>query len=40
VGFIAMPARLADRKLAFLDSGGSRIGVKMRRRRRGIVGDG
>jgi hypothetical protein len=29
VGFIAMPARLADRKLAFLDFGGSGIGLKV-----------
>jgi hypothetical protein len=39
VGFVAMPAQLADRRLAFLDFGGSSIGVKMCRRRRGIVGD-
>src|SRR5713226_7358986 len=39
VGFVAMPARLADRKLAFLDFGGSGIGLKMRRWWRGIISD-
>ena len=39
VGFVAMPTRLANRKFAFLDFGGSSIGVKICRRRRGIVGD-
>ena len=29
VSLIAMPARLADRKLAFLDFGGSGVGLKV-----------
>ena len=29
VAFIAMPTRLADRELAFLDLGGSGIGLKI-----------
>jgi hypothetical protein len=39
MGFIAMPTRLADRKLAFLDFGGRSIGLRLRRRRHGIIGD-
>jgi len=39
VSFVAMPTRLADRKLAFLDLGGSGLGLRQRRRRHGIIGD-
>jgi hypothetical protein len=38
MSLIAMAARLADRKFTFLDFGRSGIGLKMCRRRRGIVG--
>jgi hypothetical protein len=37
VAFIAMPARLADRKLAFLDSCESSVGLKMCRSRRIVI---
>src|SRR4030081_2399026 len=37
MGFIAMPTRLADRELAFLDFGGSSVGLKMRRSRRIVI---
>jgi hypothetical protein len=40
VAFIAVPARLADRELAFLDFGWSGGGLKSRWLRRGIYGDG
>ena len=30
VGFVAMPTRLTDRELAFLDFGGSIVGLKRR----------
>ena len=39
MSFIAMPTRLADCKHAFVDFGGSSVGLKMRRSR-GIVIDG
>jgi hypothetical protein len=39
VCFIAMSARLTDRELAFLDLGGSSVGLKMRRGRPGIISD-
>ena len=39
MAFIAMPTRLADRELAFLDFAGSAFGLKMCRGRR-IVIDG
>ncbi len=39
MAFVAMPARLADRELAFLDFCGSSVGSRMRRSRR-IVVDG
>ena len=39
MALIAMPTRLADRELAFLDFAGSSVGLKMRRSR-GIVIDG
>jgi hypothetical protein len=37
VYFIAMPTRLTDRELAFLDFGGSSVGLKMCRRWHGII---
>src|SRR5712691_7290852 len=37
VGFIAMSARLADRELAFLDFGGSSVGLKRCRSRRNVL---
>ena len=40
VGFIAKPTRFAERKLAFIDFGGSSFGFNGRERRRGIIGDG
>jgi hypothetical protein len=40
VGFVALPAQLADRKLALLDFDDRGIGLKGRRRRRGFIGDG
>ena len=39
MAFIAMPTRLADRELAFLDFCGSSFGSKMRRSRHGIISD-
>src|SRR5450755_2027287 len=39
MAFIAMPTRLADREFAFLDFGGSSLGLKMCRRRHGIISD-
>jgi hypothetical protein len=37
MSFIAMPTRLADRELAFLNFGGSGVGLKMRRSRRIVI---
>src|ERR1700682_6587352 len=37
VGFIAMPTRLADCKLAFLDFGCLSVGLKMCRSRRTVI---
>ena len=39
VAFIAMPTRFADRELAFLDFGGSSVGLKICRRWHGIISD-
>jgi hypothetical protein len=40
VGFIAKPTNFAERKLAFIDLGGNSMGLKIRRGRPGIIGDG
>jgi hypothetical protein len=40
VGFIAKPTRFAERELAFIDLAGSIIDLRVRRRRRGLIGDG
>ena len=39
MAFIAMPTRLADRELAFLDFGWGSVGLKMCRRWHGIISD-
>ena len=39
MAFIAMPTRLADRELAFLDFRGSSVGLKISRRWHGIICD-
>ena len=39
MAFIAMPTRLADRELAFLDFGGGSVGLKMCRSWHGTISD-
>ena len=39
MAFIAMPTRLADRELAFLDFGWGSVGLKLCRRWHGIISD-